>query len=255
MPHLTTPPGSRPAAPAAGRLGLGAPGYAHPMVAPMEWAELSRPGTPLDWAVLNVADGPGQRPDPYCSQSAARLRVGAALTGGVLLGHLALRDGTRRLGELIADAQHFLDWYRVGGFYLADAPVDPVGLAYTSRLVDTLRALREGAHVVLGHGTHPSAGYAEIGDQLVTFSGCWADYRWSQVAEWTAEHPPEKFCHLVHGVPRGHLTEAARIARWQGAGTVWFTDRREGTGTGEAWAGMPGYWDEIVSRIGPGVSE
>jgi hypothetical protein len=107
---------------------------------------------------------------------------------------------------------------------------------------------------VLGHGTHPYEGYADVADQLVTFAGAWADYRWSQVAEWTADHPAERFCHFVHGVPRTHLEEAVRIARWQGAGTIWFTDR-PGAGGRDPWASMPGYWDEIVSRIGTGVLE
>ncbi len=50
MPHLTTPPGTvAGAATEAGRLGLGIPGYAHPLLAPVEWAELTRPGTPLHW--------------------------------------------------------------------------------------------------------------------------------------------------------------------------------------------------------------
>ncbi|MDJ0384407.1 spherulation-specific family 4 protein [Streptomyces sp. G-G2] len=254
MPHLTTPPGARLPATEAGQLGLGVPGYGHPLVAPVEWAELTRPGTPLHWAVLNVADGPGRRPDPHCTVAAARLRE----AGGTVLGHLAMRDGERSFGEMISDAHRFVDWYRVGGFYLADAPADRAGLAAVTRVTDTLRTLGTGGdlpHLVLGHGTHPYEGYAETADQLVTFSGSWADYRWSQVAEWTAEYPPERFCHLVHGVPRAHLEEAVRVARWQGAGTIWFTDRL-GTRTGGApWASMPGYWDEIVSRIGPGVSE
>ncbi|MFG2621072.1 spherulation-specific family 4 protein [Streptomyces sp. NPDC048507] len=251
MPHLTTPPGATATAgTGAGRLGLGIPGYAHPLLAPVEWAELTRPGTPLHWAVLNVADGPGGRPDPHCTEAAARLRQ----AGGVVLGHLAVRDGARSFGELVSDAHRFRDWYGVGGFYLAGVPADRDGLAPVRRVTDALRGLGTELRIVLGHGTHPCEGYAEAADQLVTFSGPWADYRWSQVAEWTAEHPPERFCHLVHGVPRGHLEEAMRIARWQGAGTVWFTDRRA-AGDRDPWASMPGYWDEIVSRIGPGVSE
>nr|WSX49911.1 spherulation-specific family 4 protein [Streptomyces sp. NBC_00974] len=248
MPYLSTPEAA--AATGTGSLGLGAPGYAHPLLAPVEWAELTRPGTPLHWAVLNVTDGPGGRPDPHCTEAAAKLR-GA---GGTVLGHLAMRDGKRSFGELVADAHRFRDWYGVGGFYLADAPAGRAELASVRRVVDALRGQGEGLRIVLGHGTHPYEGYAETADQLVTFSGTWADYRWSQVAEWTADHPPERFCHLVHGIPRTHLEEAVRIARWQGAGTIWFTDRR-GPAALDPWASMPGYWDEIVSRIGPGVSE
>ncbi|MEV6729242.1 MULTISPECIES: spherulation-specific family 4 protein [unclassified Streptomyces] len=249
MPHLTTA-ATAAAATEAGRLGLGVPGYAHPLLAPVEWAELTRPGTPLHWTVLNVTDGPGGRPDPHCTEAAAKLRE----AGGTVLGHLAMRDGARSFGELVSDAHRFLDWYRVGGFYLADAPADEAELAEVRRVADTLRGLGDGLRIVLGHGTHPYEGYAEAADQLVTFSGAWADYRWSQVAEWTAEYPPERFCHLVHGVSRAHLEEAVRIARWQGAGTIWFTDRPGAAGR-DPWASMPAYWDEIVSRIGPGVSE
>ncbi|MET9466730.1 spherulation-specific family 4 protein [Streptomyces sp. NPDC006544] len=248
MPHLSTPAAT--AATGTGDLGLGAPGYAHPLLAPVEWAELTRPGTPLHWAVLNVTDGPGGRPDPHCTEAAAKLR-GA---GGTVLGRLAMRDGKRSFGELISDAHRFRDWYGVGGFFLADAPAGRAELDSVRRVADALRGLGEGLRIVLGQGTHPYEGYARTADQLVTFSGTWADYRWSQVAEWTADHPPERFCHLVHGVPRTHLEEAMRIARWQGAGTVWFTDRR-GSAARDPWASMPGYWDEIVSRIGPGVSE
>ncbi|MFJ9642690.1 spherulation-specific family 4 protein [Streptomyces sp. NPDC004244] len=249
MPHLSTQ-AAAPAATGAGRLRLGIPGYAHPLLAPVEWAELTRPGTPLHWAVLNVADGPGSRPDPHCTEAVGRLRE----AGGTVLGHLALHDGARSFGELVSDAHRFVDWYRVGGFYLDRAPAGPAELAAVRRVTDALRGLGDGLRIVLGHGTHPYEGYAEAADQLVTFCGGWTDYRWSQVAEWTAEYPPELFCHLVHGVPRTHLEEALRIARWQGAGTIWFTDRR-GSGDRDPWASMPAYWDEIVSRIGPGVSE
>lgn len=252
MPYLT---GTTPTAASTDfRTGLGIPGYAHPLLAPTEWGELIRPGTPVHWVVLNVADGPGTRPDPHCLQAAARLR-GAGVR---VLGHLDTDRGARSFGEVISEAHRYLDWYRVDGFLLDRCPTERAALPEVRRTVTTLRALRDKAHIVLGHGTHPHPGYAECADQLVTFRGSWSDYRWSQVAEWTADHPADRFCHFVHGVPRGHLDEALRIARWQGAATIWFTDRTDRGSRGgrtDPWETMPGYWDEIVSRVGTGVSE
>ncbi|MEV5474877.1 spherulation-specific family 4 protein [Streptomyces sp. NPDC052207] len=232
-------------------MGLGIPGYAHPLVAPLEWGELTRPGTPVHWAVLNVSGGPGIRPDPHCLEAAGRLTN----AGVRVLGHLDVTYGARPHGELISEAHRYLDWYRVDGFFLDRCPTERAALPEIRRITTTLRALLAPGHIVLGHGAHPYPGYAESGDQLVTYSGPWSEYRWSQVAEWTADYPPERFCHFVHGVPRRHLEEALRIARWQGAGTIWFTDRYGRGGRTDPWESLPGYWDEIVSRIGPGVSE
>ncbi|MEU0224188.1 spherulation-specific family 4 protein [Streptomyces sp. NPDC006284] len=231
--------------------GLGIPGLAHPLLAAGEWAGLTCPGTPLHWVVLDVADGPGAHPDPHCLAAVGRLRN----TGIRVLGHLDAAHGTRGFGELVSDAHRYLDWYRVDGFLLDRCPSDRADLPEVRRTVNTLRVIRDDAHIVLGHGTHPCPGYADTADQLVTFSGAWSDYRWSQAAEWSADHPPERFVHFVHGVPRGHLEEALRIARWQGAATVYFTDRTDRGGQADPWETMPGYWDEIVSRIGTGVSE
>ncbi|MDQ1016422.1 spherulation-specific family 4 protein [Streptomyces afghaniensis] len=249
MPYLTS---TRPRASGMElRPGVGVPGYAHPLLAPTEWGELARPGTPLHWVVLNVADGPGARPDPHCLEAAGRLRN----AGIRVLGHLDTRYGTRNFGELISDAHRFVDWYQVDGFLLDRCPADHAGLPEVRRTVATLRVIRDAAHIVLGHGIHPHPGYAQLADQLVTFSGPWSDYRWSQVAEWTADHPPERFCHFVHGVPRPHLEEALRIARRQGAATIWFTDHTDHGGRIDPWETMPGYWDDIVSLVGTGVSE
>jgi hypothetical protein len=246
-----TPAGLRSRVVSDDRLGFGVPAYAHPLLAAQEWAELARPGTPLHWVALNVARGPGSRSDPLCARAVARLREAAV----PVLGVLDTRHGARPFAQLLADAHRYLDWYRVDGFYLDRAPTDRAGLPDCRRTTTTLRQLLgaddggEG-HLVLGHGSHPCPGYAEIADQLVTFSGPWTTYRWSEAPQWTADHPPERFCHLVHGLPGPHLDNAMRVARWQGAATVFFTDRTDAGHAADhaAWEGLPGYWDE-ASRM------
>jgi hypothetical protein len=242
---------SGPARQAAALGGLGVPAYADPLTAPDEWAELARPGTPLHWVVLNVSGSPGTRADPGYAHAAGRLRE----AGVRVLGRLDMAYGARTLGELIGDAQHYLDWYRVDGFYLDRAPADRALLAACRRVTGTLGELSGAGdgrggdrHLVLGHGTHPHPGYAEAADQLVTFNGRWSDYRWSETPQWTADCPPEKFCHLVHGVPRPHLETALRIARWQGAGSVFVTDRDGIAGT-DPFEGLPTYWRDLASIL------
>lgn len=258
----------------AGRdgMGFGVPAFAHPLVAPTEWAELARPGAPLHWAAFDVARGPGTRPDPLYTEVVGRVRE----NGVPVLGLLDCRRGTRPFGDLVADASHYLDRYRVDGFYLDRAPTVRADAAECRRVVTTLRALlrsdnaeeaeegegvRDATHtadagadvsggglIVLGHGEHPWPGYAELADQLVTFRGPWTGYRWSEAPEWTAAYPPERFVHLVHGLPRSHLDAALRIARWQGAATVCLTDRTDRDGA-DPWAGLPGYWHETVRML------
>lgn len=251
MSYLISSGNRRPPPTGRAPLRLGVPGFGHPLLAPVEWGRLSRPGLPLDWAVLgSTGAGPGDRPDPYCAAAAAPLH-----TAGIrVLGHLDVEFGSRPFGELLSDAQRFLNWYKVDGFALCRCPLDAEALPGIRRLTGALRTLRERTHLVLWHGRYPVPGYASLADQLVTFAGPWARYRWTQAPEWTVGHPPGRYCHLVHSVPRVHLDDALSLARAQGAGTVYLTDRTDHDGV-NPWESVPGYWDDFVSRIGPGVSE
>ncbi|WP_093783601.1 spherulation-specific family 4 protein [Actinacidiphila guanduensis] len=223
--------------PAAGAR-FGVPLFAHPLVAPAEWAELARPGAPLDWVAFDVSGGPGAKADGLYAEALGRVRE----NGVPILGRLDAAYGARQHGDLVTEATHYLDWYRVDGFYVDRAPTLRSEAASCRRAVGMLRAvLGDKGAVVLAPGAHPHPAYAEFADQLVTFAGPWARYRWSEVPQWTACYPAALFAHLVHGLPAAHLDEALRIARWQGAGTVCLTDRTDRDGA-DPWAGLSGYW-------------
>lgn len=228
--------------------GAGSAVCAAPLAAPADWTRFAGSGSSLDWVVLHVPGG--GRPDPRYAWAASCLRA----SGVRVLGRLDAAFGGRSTPEVAADARRYLDGYGVVGFYLDRAPAARERLAACRRTTSALAGLLAAAgagrgHLVLGHGTHPDPGYADAADQLVTFNGPWSDYRWSEAPEWTAAHPPERFCHLVHGVPRPHLETALRIARWQGAGSVFLTDRGGAADPGP-FEGLPTYLDSMAGMLG-----
>lgn len=91
------------------------------------------------------------------------------------------------------------------------------GLRACRRLVRSLRSLGAST-VVLNPGVHPDPGYLRLADLVVTFEGDWSTYvsAFSRPG-WTARHPPERFCHLVYGVPEALVPLAVRTAGERGA--------------------------------------
>ncbi|MEU5052836.1 spherulation-specific family 4 protein [Streptomyces sp. NPDC021096] len=203
---------TRPAPPDDGQRLL-VPLYAHPAAHPREWAALTAAAPGLHAVVLNVADGPGSRPDPHFRAAAGRLR-GAGVR---LLGYVDTAYGRRPPRAVVADVRRHRRWYDVDGVFFDQAAEGAALLPRYRWLVMTARVL--GARTaVLNPGTHPDPGYASFADVLVTFEGAWEDYRRAGVPDWTADHPPGRFCHLVYGVPEGAQAQVARTAGARGAG-------------------------------------
>ncbi|WP_420877864.1 spherulation-specific family 4 protein [Streptomyces agglomeratus] len=184
------------------------PMYVHPAVDPGAWWTLVESAPRLYGVVLNIADGPGTVPEPSFAAAARALRA----AGVRLLGYADTDYGHRPLRAVTADFDRYRDWYATDGFFLDQAAAEPGAVRHYRRLARAARS-RGGRTVVLNPGVHPAPAYAGVADLLVTFEGDWAAYSAAPVAPaWTAAHPPERFCHLVHGVPAGLCALAARTA-------------------------------------------
>ncbi|QDQ14256.1 spherulation-specific family 4 protein [Streptomyces spectabilis] len=191
------------------------PLYVHPAVDPAAWRALVAVAPRLYGVVLNAADGPGAAPDPAFAAAAHALR-GAGVR---VLGYVDAAYGERPVREVAADLDRHLDFYRVDGCFLDRIAPGRRELRHCRRLVRRARE-RGVAPVVLNPGTHPaSPGYARAADLLVTFEGHWTTYlRSFSAPPWTARHSPDRFCHLVYGVPPALSDLAARTAARRGAG-------------------------------------
>ncbi|WP_320774175.1 spherulation-specific family 4 protein [Streptomyces sp. CRN 30] len=189
------------------------PLYVHPAEDPGAWHRLITAADRTYGVVLNPADGPGGAPDPAFTAAARALRT----AGARLLGYLDTDYGTRPAADIAADAARHREWYGVDGCFLDRVSAAPSELPVYRSLVRTLRR-RGAAPVVLNPGVHPAPGYARLADLLVTFEGPWATYvsAFSRPA-WTERYAPERFCHLVYGVPGALAPLAVRTARERGA--------------------------------------
>ncbi|MDG4866019.1 spherulation-specific family 4 protein, partial [Streptomyces sp. T-3] len=184
------------------------PLYVHPAVDPAAWERLVERADLLYGVILNIADGPGTAPEPSFAAAARALRA----AGVRLLGYADTDYGLRPRRQVAADLARYRDWYDTDGCFLDQTAADAAQLRHYRRLVREART--RGAHtVVLNPGVHPAPGYAALADLLVTFEGDWRTYITTPAApRWTADHPPDRFCHLIHGVPAGLCGLAARTA-------------------------------------------
>ncbi|MFD8412506.1 spherulation-specific family 4 protein [Streptomyces sp. NPDC059650] len=182
------------------------PLYEHPDDRPDDWELLIRSAGLLHSVVLNPASGPGEARDARFAVVAERLRD----AGVPVLGYADTDYGRRPHADVVRDLLRHRDWYGADGAFLDQAAPDPALLGHYGRLAVAARAA--GARtLVLNHGVHPDPGYAELADLVVTFEGPWDAYRNAAVPSWTADHPADRFCHLVYAVPPG--APAAELAR------------------------------------------
>ncbi|UNO42498.1 spherulation-specific family 4 protein [Streptomyces sp. MST-110588] len=188
------------------------PLYEHPADRPEAWRRLIEAAPGLYGVVLNPCNGPGQAPDPAFAEVAGALRA----AGVRRLGYADTAYGRRPHAEVVQDLLRHRDWYATDGAFFDQAAPGPEFLPHYGRLAVAARAVGA-TTVVLNHGLHPHPRYLDVADLLVTFEDDWAAYESADVPPWTAGHPPERFCHLIHGVPDGCARAAAELSRRRGA--------------------------------------
>jgi hypothetical protein len=195
------------------------PAYFHPASHPGEWAWLAERAAQVRLVVLNLADGPGARPDAAVFPVLDRLHA----AGVAVAGYVDTNYGQRREREALADLSQYLDWYKVAGVFFDRAAAAAENIGYYAAL--TRHAREIGTQVVaLNHGTHPAEDYAEHADLLGTFEGPWRAYLDLAVPRWARSRPAAQFCHLLHSVPAGSFRDAFWLAARRKAGSAYVTD-------------------------------
>jgi hypothetical protein len=221
---------SSPEAPGQRLPRLVVPAYFHPAQAAADWDWLARQGDRVRLVILNPASGPGRDPDPAYLSALRPLRD----AGVAVAGYVDTSYGQRPRRAALADIGRYRDWYDVAGVLFDRVSAGPEDLRHYALLAHRARKL--GAlTVAFNHGVHPYPGYARHADVLGTFEGPWNVYLAQAMPQWTRSWPPERFYHVVYGVPPEQLRTALLLAGRRRAGCVYVTSR----GGGNPYDGLP----------------
>ncbi|GAB2556738.1 spherulation-specific family 4 protein [Kribbella endophytica] len=194
---------------------LAVPWYVHPAEAPEQWRRLASLAEQVEFAVVNVADGPGLPGDAYYPQALAMLRA----HGIRLLGYVDVDYGRRSPALVAADVESWKALYDVDEI-MYDQVASGVEALGQNRIL-ALLARRAGVRTLVANpGVEPCPELLDLFDITCVFEDDAAAHAWIEPPVTTARR-----WHLVHGVPVEELEHVAERAGDLGAELVFVTDR------------------------------
>jgi Spherulation-specific family 4 len=226
--------------PQPGSVRMAVPAY---FVPGPEWQRIIAGAPTVGMIVFNPNSGPGTATD-----SGYTAVIGQAQAAGItVLGYVATSYGQRAEADILADINHYYDYYTPSGIYLAEGPMDTDCAAMEAmyhRLSDAARARDPRAYLAVGTRYCPT--YIFFFDLMVQFARNWTEYQTDYAPpSWMPANSAERFCHFVNNVPEADASRAISLAITNGAGWVFVTDGADPN----AWGALPSYFDRELATL------
>jgi spherulation-specific family 4 protein len=229
------------APPRPGTVKMAVPAYFAPPSA--EWQRLIAGAPEVGMIVFNPDSGPGTGADQGYTQVIAQ----AQAAGIIMLGYVATSYGARPEAEVIADINHYYDFYALSGIYFAEGPMDAdcAGMeAMYHRMSDAVRVRDSRAYLAVGTRFCPT--YIFFFDLMVQFARNWAEYQTDYTPpSWMPANSPQRFVHFVNSVPASDASAALSRVIANGAGWVFITDQSDPN----PWGVLPSYFDQEMATM------
>ena len=229
------------APPRPGTVKMAVPAYFDPPSP--EWQRLIAGAPAVGMIVFNPESGPGTAADAAYTQVIAQ----AQAAGIVMVGYVATAYGARPEADVIADINHYYDFYTLSGIYFAEGPMDNDCTAMEPmyhRMADAVRARDAQAYLAVGTRFCPT--YITFFDMMVQFARNWPEYQTDYAPpSWMPANSPQRFVHFVHSVPPADASAALSRAVANGAGWVFITDQSDPN----PWSVLPSYFSEELATM------
>jgi len=218
---------------------LALPAYFDPLQDAVAWSLVTARALAVRLVVLNPSTGPGP-----CRQESYAALAGELRAAGIRrIGYVDTDYGTRPSADVRDECAAFRDWYDVDGVFLDQVSSMVDGLDAYEQYVRDARSL--GCRtVVLNPGVYPHRAYLDLANLVVTFDGDLEMHRKVQVPEWAMSLPPQRFCHLVYGVPEDAIDDVRRRVARSNAGTLYITDGL----APNPWGTLSRYWEKLAEH-------
>lgn len=227
----------------AAQVRLAAPSYQDPGSG--QWASWAKPGSPaVGIMIVNLNNGNDETYYPSVDNAIRQARR----QGILVIGYTYTGYGTRSPKVVRSKIDAVYRNYLVDGIFFDEVPTDchagnpyqPSEFLYYQELTNYVRQ-KSGARIaVLNLGTYsPDDCWMGIANILMNWEDLGLDnYRTNYVDfAWVHQYPPDRFWHIVYGMPANGIAAALELAKRRNAGWVYLTDE-----TGNPYAAPPTYW-------------
>ena len=194
------------------------PAYFHPDVRPGDWSALMAHAGQVRMVVLNVASGPGERPNVAFAAVVDALRA----AGICVAGYVDTDYGARPVRDVLADVIRHRDWYGDDAVFCDRVASSTDRLGHYAALAGEARDLGMST-IAFNHGADPAPAYLEYADLLGAFEGPWPAYVELMIPRWAREQDTGRLFHLVHSVPPELISTAWDLAAQRNLGCVYIT--------------------------------
>jgi hypothetical protein len=210
------------------------------------WTQLDAAAGPVGMAIVNPDSGPGSACSPAYAAQISRSRA----QGIAVIGYVDTEYAARPLADVRRDIDRYLAWYGVDGIFLDQVGATRTCLPYYAAASAAIKAGDAAALAVLNPGATVPESFMAVAEIIVTFEDTYDAYtRGYRAARWMRRYPPERFWHLIHGVPTAEaLRRTLSLSRRRRAGWLYATPAT----LPNPWSTLPpgAYWDEELAAIG-----
>jgi hypothetical protein len=208
------------------------------------WAALDAAG-PVGIAIVNPDSGPGEARSPaYATQIKESRSCGIRVIGYVDTDYAA-----RPLADVYCDIARYITWYGVDGIFLDQVSANRASLPYYAAASAAIKAGDATALTVLNPGAAAPESFMTAADIVVTFEDTYDAYtKGYRAPRWMRRYPPERFWHLIHGVPTEKaLRRTLSLSKRRRAGWLYATPAT----LPNPWSTLPpdSYWAEELATV------